>query len=54
MVPVVDTIARSLPNVTDHARELADADPAELDAIVEAFDADAALEAVERAIRGQE
>jgi len=53
-VPVVDNIVRALPNVTDHARELVDADAAELDAVVEAFDADAALAAAEAAIRGQE
>ena len=50
-VPIVDNIVRALPNVTDHARELADADAAELDAVVEAFDPDAALAAAERAIR---
>ncbi len=50
-VPVVDNIVRALPNVTDHARELAGADEAELDAIVEAFDPEEALSAAERAIR---
>jgi 4-phosphopantoate--beta-alanine ligase len=50
-VPVVDNIVRALPNVTDHARSLADADEAELDAIAEAFDPEAALAAAERAIR---
>jgi 4-phosphopantoate--beta-alanine ligase len=53
-VPVVDNLIRALPNMTAHARALADGDPADLDAIVEAFDADAALEAAERAIRDPE
>ena len=50
-VPVVDNVVRALPKVTDHARELRGADEAELDAIVEAFDPEAALAAAERAIR---
>jgi 4-phosphopantoate--beta-alanine ligase len=50
-VPVVDNLVRALPNVTDHARSLADADDAELDAVVEAFDPGEALAAAERAIR---
>ena len=50
-VPVVDNLVRALPNVTDHARSLADADDAELDAVVEAFDPEEALAAAERAIR---
>ncbi|PSQ41189.1 phosphopantothenate/pantothenate synthetase [Halobacteriales archaeon SW_5_68_122] len=50
-VPIVDNVVRALPNVTDHARSLADADEAELDAIAEAFDPEAALTAAERAIR---
>jgi 4-phosphopantoate--beta-alanine ligase len=37
--------------MTDHARSLADADDAELDAVVEAFDPEEALAAAERAIR---
>jgi 4-phosphopantoate--beta-alanine ligase len=53
-VPIVDNIVRAVPNVTAHARELADADREELEAIVEAFDADAHLEAAEAAIRGGE
>jgi 4-phosphopantoate--beta-alanine ligase len=53
-VPIVDNLVRALPNTTGHARALADADAAELDAIVEAFDADGALEAAERAIRDPE
>jgi 4-phosphopantoate--beta-alanine ligase len=53
-VPVVDNLIRALPTMTDHARDLAAADSADLDAIVETFDADAALEAAETAIRRPE
>jgi 4-phosphopantoate--beta-alanine ligase len=51
-VPIVDNIIRAVPNVTRHARDLADASEADLQAIVSEFDADEALEAAERAIRG--
>lgn len=47
-------IVRALPDVTDHARSLADADPAELDSVVEGFDSEAALAAAETAMSGQE
>jgi 4-phosphopantoate--beta-alanine ligase len=50
-VPIIDNLIRAVPNITDHARELADASDEELDAIIEAFDADAALDDAERAIR---
>ena len=50
-VPIVDNIIRAVPNITRHARDLQDADETELREIVESFDADAALEAAERAIR---
>jgi 4-phosphopantoate--beta-alanine ligase len=50
-VPIVDNIIRAVPNVTAHARELADAPATDLDAIVTEFDAAAALEAAEAAIR---
>ena len=50
-IPVVDNIIRALPNVTGHARELADTPRGELVAIVAGFDADAARTAAERAIR---
>ncbi len=53
-VPIVDNIIRAVPNVTAHARELADADEAELRAIVETFDRKAVLEAAERRIRNGE
>ncbi|ELY67624.1 4-phosphopantoate--beta-alanine ligase [Natrinema versiforme] len=50
-VPIVDNIIRAVPNITDHARELADADEAGLREIIEAFDRDRALEAAEKRIR---
>ncbi|MFO7927078.1 4-phosphopantoate--beta-alanine ligase [Natronomonas sp.] len=50
-VPIVDNLIRAVPNVTAHATELADADRATLDSIVESFDAAEALEAAERRIR---
>ncbi|WP_066416039.1 4-phosphopantoate--beta-alanine ligase [Halorubrum aethiopicum] len=50
-IPIVDNVLRAVPNVTAHARDLADATPAERRAIVDDFDPDAALEAAERAIR---
>ena len=53
-VPIVDNIIRAVPNVTAHARKLADATQGELEAIVEDFDADAARAAAEQAIRGGE
>ncbi|MBV0923815.1 phosphopantothenate/pantothenate synthetase [Halomicroarcula limicola] len=49
-VPMIDNIVRAIPNVTDHARELRDDPDAQAEAI-EAFDADEALSAAERAIR---
>ncbi|WP_058827256.1 4-phosphopantoate--beta-alanine ligase [Haloferax sp. Q22] len=52
-VPIVDNIVRAVPNITAHARDLraAEATREELEAIVADFDADAALDAAERAIR---
>jgi len=50
-VPIVDNIVRAIPNVTAHARELAD-DAEAQHAAIEGFDADAALADAERAIRG--
>ncbi|MFP8951781.1 4-phosphopantoate--beta-alanine ligase [Natrialbaceae archaeon A-arb3/5] len=50
-VPIVDNIIRAVPNMTTHARELADADEAELRAIVDEFDRERALEAAETRIR---
>jgi len=50
-VPIIDNIIRAVPNVTAHARELADADEDRLQAIVDGFDADETRAAAERAIR---
>ena len=51
MVPVVDNVVRALPNIARHARALADADESTLRGIVEAFDAEAALDDAERHLR---
>ncbi|MWV65756.1 phosphopantothenate/pantothenate synthetase [Halorubrum sp. JWXQ-INN 858] len=51
-VPIVDNVVRAVPNVTAHARDLADASSADLEAIVDGFDPEAALDAAEAAIRG--
>jgi len=51
-IPIIDNVVRAVPNVTEHARELADAEPSTLAAIVDEFDPEAALDAAEAAIRG--
>ncbi|AGB38451.1 4-phosphopantoate--beta-alanine ligase [Natronococcus occultus] len=53
-VPIVDNIIRAVPNVTAHARTLADADESELRGIVEGFDREEALRAAEERIRSGE
>ena len=53
-IPIVDNVVRAVPNVTDHARDLADASPEELRGIVASFDPDAVLDAAEAAIRNGE
>ncbi|MGB9986519.1 4-phosphopantoate--beta-alanine ligase [Salarchaeum japonicum] len=50
-VPIIDNIMRAVPNVTRHARGLADASDAELREIVEEFDRAAALADAEHHIR---
>ena len=50
-VPIVDNVLRAIPNVTAHARELRDEPRSELERIVREFDAAAALDAAEAAIR---
>ena len=50
-VPIIDNIMRAVPNVTRHARDLADASDAELREIVEEFDRAAALADAEHHIR---
>ncbi|QLG48978.1 4-phosphopantoate--beta-alanine ligase [Natrinema halophilum] len=53
-VPIVDNIIRAVPNVTDHALELAGADEADLRTIVANFDRERALEDAEERIRSGE
>ena len=50
-IPIVDNVLRAVPNATAHARNLGDEPRTELERIVGAFDADAALDAAETAIR---
>ncbi|EFW91950.1 hypothetical protein ZOD2009_10745 [Haladaptatus paucihalophilus DX253] len=50
-IPIIDNIIRAVPNVTEHARDLADASRDELEAIVADFDREAVLDDAERAIR---
>ncbi|SFS02535.1 pantothenate synthetase [Halomicrobium zhouii] len=50
-VPIVDNIIRAIPNVTEHARDL-EGDPEAQQQAIDEFDAEAALDAAERAIRG--
>jgi 4-phosphopantoate--beta-alanine ligase len=50
-IPIVDNIIRAIPNVTEHARDLQGATDDDLAGIVEAFDADEALQVAERTIR---
>ncbi|MXV61183.1 phosphopantothenate/pantothenate synthetase [Natronorubrum sp. JWXQ-INN-674] len=50
-IPIVDNIIRAVPNMTEHAQELADADEEQLRAIIDDFDRDAALEDAEDRIR---
>jgi len=50
-VPIIDNVVRAVPNITAHARDLRDASREELEAIVEAFDPEAALAAAEERIR---
>jgi 4-phosphopantoate--beta-alanine ligase len=50
-IPIVDNVIRAVPNVTRHARELTGASRADLQAVVDDFDPEAARRAAERAIR---
>jgi 4-phosphopantoate--beta-alanine ligase len=50
-VPIVDNVIRAVPNMTEHARDLAGASEEELRDIVAAFDRDEALAAAEDTIR---
>ncbi|WP_224269960.1 4-phosphopantoate--beta-alanine ligase [Haloprofundus salinisoli] len=51
-IPIVDNVIRAVPNVTRHARELRERPREELEQLVAEFDAEAALDDAERAIRG--
>jgi 4-phosphopantoate--beta-alanine ligase len=50
-IPIVDNILRAVPNITEHARELAGASNDDLRRILEEFDREWALEEAERTIR---
>ena len=50
-IPIIDNVLRALPNITDHAAELAGASGDELARIVDEFDPDEALQDAERRIR---
>lgn len=50
-VPIVDNLVRAIPNVTQHAWDLVDSESDELDAIVDEFDPDRALDDAEATIR---
>jgi len=50
-IPIVDNLVRALPTITEHATALADATDEGLRAVVDEFDAEAALDDAERAIR---
>src|SRR6056297_3029356 len=50
-VPIIDNIIRAVPNMTDHARELREHSTAELETVIDGFDATEALAAAEQAIR---
>ena len=50
-IPIVDTVVRAVPNVTNHARELAGAESSTPAALVDEFDPDAALDPPGAAIR---
>lgn len=50
-IPIVDNVMRALPNIIQAARELSDCSREELEAIIEEFDPDTALEDAERHLR---
>jgi len=53
-VPIIDNIIRAIPNVTAHARDLAETDEPQLRAIVDDFDPEETRAAAEDAIRSGE
>ncbi|UPM42034.1 4-phosphopantoate--beta-alanine ligase [Halocatena salina] len=50
-VPIIDNVIRALPNITTHARDLADASSDQLDDVIAGFDPETVLTETERAIR---
>jgi len=50
-IPIIDNLIRAVPNVTAHARDLLDADPARLKGVIDNFDEREALAGAESAIR---
>lgn len=50
-VPIIDNALRAIPSITSHARDLSDTSTEELNAIIENFDRETALEDAEREIR---
>jgi 4-phosphopantoate--beta-alanine ligase len=53
-VPIVDNLIRAIPNITTHARELADTSEERLQDLVDTFDPAAAREEAEQRIRSGE
>jgi 4-phosphopantoate--beta-alanine ligase len=53
-VPIVDNLIRAIPNITTHARELADTSEGRLQDLVDTFDPAAAREEAEQRIRSGE
>jgi 4-phosphopantoate--beta-alanine ligase len=50
-VPIIDNIIRAVPNVTDHARDLRDADQEKVERLIEGFDAAATRRSAESRLR---
>ncbi len=50
-VPIVDNVVRAIPNLTEHAKDLAGTDDRRLSALIDEFDPQQVLDQAERAIR---
>ncbi len=50
-IPIVDNVVRAIPGITEHARDLQDADAETLTAVQAEFDREAALDAAEATLR---
>ncbi len=50
-IPIVDNIIRAVPNIVAHARDLETAEPGQLRAITDSFEASVALQEAEQTIR---